>query len=82
MIKARANGANGKPIVLLGLTRHNTANLLAGLPMRIDLSELGIEGMLLIVGGDTEAAIMTELRDFITPTTEIHGGMPGTVGNG
>jgi len=53
---------NGKPLLVLGLSRLNTERLLAGQPIPIDTAEVGIPGFsILLVAGETEDVIVAEL---------------------
>lgn len=65
MIKAVASGKNGKPVVILGLSRENTVRLLSNMPIPVKLRELSpdlpdIE--IVLLGGETEADIAEDLR--------------------
>lgn len=69
MIKAFTKTTDGRRLVLLGMSRGNAQRMLDGHPVYVDLQEpapkgLGIPGgdVIGIVGGDTEASILAELR--------------------
>ncbi len=55
MIKA-AGSLEGRPLLVLGLSRRNCELLLEGRPIKVDLEEVGRpeQGVVLIVGGETE----------------------------
>lgn len=63
MIKATGRQADGKPFVLLGLSRENCRRLLEGQPIKIDMADLGQpeRGTVLICAGETEEAVKREL---------------------
>ena len=62
MIKALATRGKRK-LVLLGLSRLNCERLLAGKPIHIHLSELGVTGPeVIICAGETEETIIKELE--------------------
>lgn len=63
MIKG-AGRADGKPLLVIGLSAENCFRLQEGQPIRFDAGELGLPDMaVLIVGGTTETAIAQDLRD-------------------
>ncbi len=61
MIQAAAVHKDGRPIAIVGLSRRNTELLLEGKPIEIDLAKFGLAGVLILLGGETEAAIQAEL---------------------
>lgn len=76
MIKARAG-----TFVLLGLSRANCERLLQGQPIRISGNDdaIGLPGVtIVIMGGETEAAIEAELRGrgLVTDETTIEDRRP------
>jgi len=62
MIKARGTTPDGKPVYVLGLSAMNLKLLREGRPIDVDLSVLGGRGHVLLLGGETEEAIVQELR--------------------
>lgn len=72
MIKAIATTDDG-PLVLFGLSHANLDRLKAGQPIRVDMTELGGQGEILIFAGATEATMAAELADFIGPATTVTG---------
>lgn len=77
MIKAVATGADGVPLLILGLSRRNTELLLEGKPISVDM--LGITGLkakILIIAGETEEALTEQLKPFITADTRVQGPEP------
>jgi len=69
MIKALGKTAEGRALIILGLSRANMDKLAKDKPIQIDLAkDLGIEGggIVLLVGGETEAAIQAQLERVIT----------------
>jgi len=66
MIKAVALYEDGRKLVILGLSRINTEKLLTDKPIMIDLeADLHLPGAprLIIMGGETEADILTQLNE-------------------
>ncbi len=62
MIKARSNHPTRGPLLLFGLSAENMKRLQSGQPIKINLTEMGMQGEVLIMYGQTEAAIVEELR--------------------
>ncbi len=60
MIKAAGRGKKGN-LVILGLSDRNLEKLRAGLPILVDLNELGSTGELMIMWGPTEDDIARQL---------------------
>lgn len=63
MIKARGATVGGEPILIFGLSRMNTERLHAGMPIRVDLREMGLVGLVFIIAGETEEAIAASLKE-------------------
>lgn len=64
MIKAALKSRSGKRLVLLGLSRFNCEQLLAGRPIKIELQGLDSslpQMELAIMGGETEETMHAEL---------------------
>jgi hypothetical protein len=59
MIKALAHDEAGKPVVFLGITDRNVEKLTQGMPIHVDLRELGgeVEVRILIFHGKDEEAL-------------------------
>lgn len=62
MIKASGRRADGKPIIVLGLSARNVENLRDNKPILIHLEELGLEGDVIVLYGNTEDDIREDLR--------------------
>lgn len=62
MIKASGATGGGRKLMVLGLSRANTERLLDNQPIRFDGKEFGFDGDVLILGGETEADIVQDLR--------------------
>lgn len=73
MIKAKATLSHGRPLYLFGLSQQNLEKLREGMPIRIHLEEMGGEGEVLIMFGETEHAIAAELAEMIGPNTDVRG---------
>lgn len=54
--------AHGAGFALIGLSRSNILALVAGRPLHTSAKELGYEGSLAIVFGETEEDILAELK--------------------
>jgi len=66
MIKTKATVLmDGRKVYLLGLSEQDIIKLKAGKPLFLQLEELGGEGEVCIMYGETEADIATELADLI-----------------
>lgn len=73
MIKAKATLLGDRPLYLFGLSALNLQRLREGKPIRVELEEMGGVGEVVILFGETEAAIATELADLIGPSTQVRG---------
>lgn len=78
MIKALARDTgDGRPLYLFGLSEGNLHRLREGMPIRIDIGEMGgpWEGTVAIVYGRTEQDIAQSLRDLglVDESTAVHG---------
>lgn len=66
MIKAAGSDGGGVPMLLLGLSAENMRRLGQGKPIRIPSAETKAMGLpeltVVLLGGDTEADIMDDLR--------------------
>lgn len=71
MLKIRITTGNGKPLVLLGLTRENVDRLQANQPILVDLAEVGLEGHLGLLVGEDQDDILRQLADAGVPLSEI-----------
>ncbi len=71
MIKAKATGGEGQPIIVIGLSRMNTTLLHQGKPITFDLAEIGMVGRVVIFAGETERAMAAQLREFVTEDTVV-----------
>ena len=75
MIKFTGSTEKGGTLIGLGLSRKNCERLLQHKPIIIDLEHdlnLPFPGKIVILGGETEESMTAELREFITPETEIY----------
>lgn len=61
MLKIRGTLQDGRPIVVIGLSRENMARLSAGKPAFFDLSELGLVGQVFIFAGETEITMRDQI---------------------
>lgn len=62
VIKASGQTADGKPLLILGLSGENMTRLMADEPIRLNLADLDLpEIVVVIVGGRTEDAIAERL---------------------
>lgn len=72
MLKASAFRPEG-PLLIFGLSHGNLDRLRAGRPIRIDLTELGLGGDIVIFAGETEESMKAEFDEMIGPETEVRG---------
>lgn len=69
MIKARAG-----EVVIFGLSERNLELLRKGMPIKINMTELGLTGTILIFYGKTEEAMYEELKELVGPETKYVNG--------
>ena len=67
MIKFRAGSLIG-----LCITERNVELLKQGKPIFVDLREMGLEGEIIVIYGETESDISKQLAPFIDNETHIH----------
>jgi hypothetical protein len=63
MLKIRLGG-DGPPVIVLGLSRVNVERLMRDEPIRFDLAEVGMQGAMVIVGGETDRAVVAQLVEY------------------
>jgi hypothetical protein len=61
MIKAGTQTKDGRRMVILGLSEGNWGSLREGKPIMVDLAPFGVDAVVTIMGGETEASITHEL---------------------
>lgn len=72
MIKAAATDKEtGDPVIILGLSAENIRRLQDDQPIRVDLSEMGLTGQVVIFAGETEEAMTKTMMPLIGPKTRI-----------
>ena len=82
MIKARSVGADGNPLVFLGLTGENVTRLAAGEPILIQLADLGLPSMqVALMYGKTERHITAQLERLGLLPPGTASDMPESVRN-
>jgi hypothetical protein len=60
----KAAGIRGdRPFIMLGLSDGNIENLKQGMPIRVDLAEMGGTGDILIIYGKTESEMVQALQN-------------------
>lgn len=62
MLKLRVMTDNG-PILVLGLSATNIERLQDGMPIKVNLAEMGLQGQVFIFTGATEDSMLKELQD-------------------
>lgn len=76
MIRAKATGADGKHVIVLGLSAENVKRLTAGQPIRVTGASINAPEIasILIFAGGTEQGMEAVLREhgFVTDETIIH----------
>lgn len=63
MIKCVIKRENNGPLIVFGLSKMNIEKLKDGMPMKINLKELNLDGEVYIFAGETEAEMMKEMQD-------------------
>lgn len=73
MIKAIATLKSGQLLAIFGLSRMNTAKLLDGKAILVDLEQLGYPGQprILLCAGETEAELAHAFEAFIGEGTRV-----------
>jgi len=64
MIKARGTTGDGRPLMVIGLSRENCERLLDNKPISFDAAELGLKLSVIILGGEDEEEIAEDLRSI------------------
>jgi len=75
MIKAIAHGADGRDILVIGLSFGNLDKFRAepgDTYIRIDGKEMGLPVDVMIISGETEAHMAETLKGGIGPDTKVH----------
>ena len=72
MIKLAGETEKG-PLFILGLSHANLDRMRAGQPVKVDLTELGYSGDVVIFTGETEESMAEEMRELIGPKTVVKG---------
>ncbi len=76
MVKALMHSTDGGYVIVLGLSQRNCERLLGGEPILVEGKEFGLQDTkIVIMGGQTEAAIVQELRKlsgqtFVVPKVD------------
>lgn len=76
MIKFSGKTEDGKPVFGFGLSLGNFTKLLKGLPICVDLADMGYEpgGNVIIIGGETEEDLAKQIVNsgLMAPDASIH----------
>lgn len=75
MLNAAGRTADGRPLLMLGLSGENMTRLMAGEPIILEAEKFGLDPMqVLICGGRTEHDILDRLRShhLIPPCCDMH----------
>jgi hypothetical protein len=76
MIRARATSADGRPVIVLGLSDENVKRLTQGQPIRVTGESIGLSSVaaILVFHGGTEQGMEAMLREhgLIGKDTTIH----------
>lgn len=71
MIKG-AGSIDGEPLLMIGLSRANTARLLAGLPITFRTEPLGLPAMtVLLIGGEDEDTMREKIAKAYRGAKEV-----------
>jgi hypothetical protein len=79
MLKAVAHSDTGETLVILGLSDINVEKLKEGLPILVEMEELGFKGKLAIIYGETEDALAKQFKDNMEIDQEIDLRKPETL---
>lgn len=72
MIRITADGKDG-PLVILGLSKENIRRLQQGKPISVPAGgDLGLNKQIVIFTGDSEQAMLNDLRPLIGPESRVH----------
>ena len=74
MLKAKLTGKDGKPGLILGITMENVKRLKEGQPIKVDLTEMGLNADLMIFYATDEQGLIATIAPFIGKDTVIHDG--------
>ena len=67
MIKAMSRHADGRPIVLLGLSKNNLDRMAADKPVRVEFAEFGLPpATVFIFTGETEEQMVADLQGSVS----------------
>jgi hypothetical protein len=64
MIKARGEGKDGRPVLILGLSHGNIGALVSGRPIKFDAKPYGFDGEILIFAGKDEKEMGDVIRSI------------------
>lgn len=67
------HGTDGRPVLIIGLSRRNCERLLEGDPIPFDAIPWGVDAHVVIVAGETEESITEDFRKL---GVVIHSGGP------
>lgn len=65
MVIAKTTGADGKPILILGLSEGNIQCLKEGKPIAVEGAHLGFSGKIYLMYGETEQHIAAEINAHV-----------------
>lgn len=74
MLKAKMTGKDGKPGLILGITMENVKRLKEGQPIKVDLTEMGLNADLMIFYSTDEQGLIATIAPYIGKDTVIHDG--------
>lgn len=69
MIKAKLVTDDGKNILVFGISAENVRQLQEGNPLKVDLTEMGLSGEMLIFYGETTGDLIEQINPFIGEET-------------
>lgn len=68
MIKARADN-----LLVFGISEENVKRLKDDMPIKIDLSEMGMEGLIIIFYKETDQELIDAMQPYLGPDTKLRG---------
>ena len=74
MIKGAGQTADGRPVLLIGLSNENIRRLKADDPIRFEMAPMGLpDCQVVIIYGPTDEQMEARLQSAMTPETVRHG---------
>jgi hypothetical protein len=72
LIKARIENPEKGDLLVFGLSRENIDRLTADQPIKVDLTEMGLKGSILIFFKETTGDLIKTMTPYIGKDTKLH----------